>query len=124
MRAVGRVGAGDWVAVARLLPTQRDPRTVRQRYVDTLRAPNAVLRPWRPQEDEALALAVRAVGSGAWTAVAAHLPGRSAKQCAQRWHNHVRTTPSRDAWTPAEDERLRALHVSPVREHLGKVRSP
>ena len=111
LRAVGDGGTGDWASIARRL-VSRDARTVRQRYMDTLQNRSAAVRPWAAAEDEMLARAVRQVGEGtAWTAVAAFLPTRTAKQCSQRWYNHVRSQASREPWTPDEDRRLLALYA-------------
>ena len=115
LRAVDAVATGDWAAIARQLGN-RDPRTVRQRYVDTLQNRSAAVRPWTPDEDEMLARAVLQTGGDSggarsWTSVAAFLPTRTAKQCSQRWYNHVRSLASREPWTPEEDRRLVLLYV-------------
>jgi len=100
----------DWAAIARLL-VNRESRKVRQRYMDTLRHQQSPPPPpWTPEDDELLARVVQQLGTGRWTAVAELLPPRTAKQCSQRWYNHVRQAPSREPWTPAEDEKLKALY--------------
>ena len=49
-------------------------------------------------------------GTRAWTAVAAELPGRTGKQCRERWHNHLDHDIRKDAWSNEEDCRLIQLH--------------
>ena len=48
-------------------------------------------------------------GEGHWQRVAYHVPERSAKQCRERWLNHMRpdlkaTGANGDKWTPEEDK--------------------
>ena len=49
-------------------------------------------------------------GTRAWTSVAAQLPGRTGKQCRERWHNHLDHDIRKDAWTNEEDCQLIQLH--------------
>lgn len=43
---------------------------------------------------------------GSWSDIAAHIPGRSAKQCRERWCYNLCPTIKREAWTLDEDVRL------------------
>jgi len=43
--------------------------------------------------------------------VASQLPGRTGKQCRERWHNQLDEGIRKDAWTPEEDEVLLAMHA-------------
>lgn len=63
---------------------------------------------WRVEEDDALRMAVALErGDGktvsSWPDVAAFVPQRSAKQCRERWFNHVSDEVSKDPWTETED---------------------
>ena len=118
LQGVATYGTSDWASIARQL-VFRNARTVRQRYIDTLQRRHTVVRPWDAAEDEALARAVQHAGMHAWTQVAAFLQDRSAKQCSQRWYNHVRSRVNPAPWTPEEDERLRALYVVGARVAMG-----
>ncbi|KAM0871847.1 hypothetical protein ACQ4PT_039084 [Festuca glaucescens] len=67
---------------------------------------------WTEEEDETLTEAVREHGNlhRKWTAIAEHLPGRTGKQCRERWVNHVDPTIEKKMWTEAEDMELIAAH--------------
>lgn len=41
-----------------------------------------------------------------WIAVAAQIPGRSARQCRDRWANYLSPENKNGPWTPEEDEQL------------------
>ena len=49
-------------------------------------------------------------GTRSWTLVAQHLPGRTGKQCRERWHNHLDHDIRKDAWSIQEDRMLLELH--------------
>jgi hypothetical protein len=66
---------------------------------------------WARDEDQAIVRHVEAHGTHDWTSPSTRLPGRTGKQCRERWKNHldpsVTQTP---AWTLSEDRRLIELH--------------
>jgi len=64
---------------------------------------------WTSEEDAQVRECVRLHGTRSWTLVAAKLPGRTGKQCRERWHNHLDTDIRKDAWDLAEDRRLLEL---------------
>jgi hypothetical protein len=66
--------------------------------------------PWTPGEDALLLNLVAKFGTQAWTAVAACMPGRTGKQCRERWLNQLDPSVRRGAWTFEEDEALVFLH--------------
>jgi hypothetical protein len=54
-------------------------------------------RPWTDEEDDAIRLMVAKHGTKSWALIAENLakegmPGRSGKQCRERWHNHLGTS--------------------------------
>ena len=67
---------------------------------------------WTLEEDELVRQCVEARGTRSWTLVAQHLPGRSGKQCRERWHNHLHLDIRKDAWSLEEDRRLLELQRS------------
>jgi hypothetical protein len=76
---------------------------------------------WTPDEDDKLKDAVRTHGGNDWDAITALVPGRTRKQCQNRWHHNVnpiidRTSGRKGSWTPDEDRKLKDA----VRTHGGK----
>lgn len=47
------------------------------------------IEPWLLAEDNQLRELIEQHGTGNWTNIAEFLPGRSGKQCRERWHNHL-----------------------------------
>jgi hypothetical protein len=45
--------------------------------------------PWTKEDDLRVAELVSQYGTKSWSALAAHLPGRTGKQIRERWHNQV-----------------------------------
>jgi myb proto-oncogene protein len=45
-----------------------------------------------------------------WSAIAKHLPGRTGKQCRERWHNHLNPAINKDAWSLEEELSLIRAH--------------
>mmetsp|Transcript_258 Transcript_258/g.332 ORF Transcript_258/g.332 Transcript_258/m.332 type:complete len:303 (-) Transcript_258:219-1127(-) len=67
---------------------------------------------WSPEEDNLLILFVQANGSKRWSEAAAQLPGRSGKQCRERWHNQLDPAINKDPWSEREDTLLVESHRS------------
>jgi hypothetical protein len=59
-----------------------------------------------PQEDTILTEAVNMQGCSDWGLVAGWLPGRTARQCRERWTNYVSPVLMHGAWTESEDATL------------------
>ncbi len=58
---------------------------------------------WTFIEDRRLRQLVEA-SPGKWNAIAASLPGRTGKQCRERWLNHLRPNIRKGNWTEHEDK--------------------
>ena len=73
-------------------------------------------RPWTPREDIAIRELVAENGIKQWTLIAESLqtnysiPGRSGKQCRERWHNHLDKGILKEAWTYEEEQILFSVH--------------
>lgn len=78
--------------------------------VDGLDSNNTHRKQWTQYEDETVRRLVHLHGTRSWTLVAQHLPGRSGKQCRERWHNHLDHDIRKDAWSLEEDRMLLELH--------------
>ncbi|KAF4046413.1 Myb-like DNA-binding domain [Phytophthora infestans] len=66
-------------------------------------------RAWSADEDELLRGTVRYHGASQWALVASFLPGRTAKQCRDRWCNQLDPCINRGAWSAEEDALLVTL---------------
>eukprot|EP01028_Stygiella_incarcerata_P012193 TRINITY_DN7352_c0_g1_i1.p1 TRINITY_DN7352_c0_g1~~TRINITY_DN7352_c0_g1_i1.p1 ORF type:complete len:374 (+),score=100.86 TRINITY_DN7352_c0_g1_i1:137-1258(+) len=58
---------------------------------------------WTKEEDEALRQLISVFGAGKWTNIALKLPGRTGKQCRERWFNHLDDSVNHDPFSPEED---------------------
>jgi len=66
-----------------------------------------VKRPWTPEEDAALAVAVQKYGASRWSMIATQLStGRVGKQCRERWNNHLCPEVKKSEWSEAEDRAI------------------
>jgi hypothetical protein len=74
---------------------------------------NAALRKpkskWSPEEDKILERAIEHHGASNWNVLARVLPGRTGKQCRERWFSKLSPGYTTEMWTPEEDRRLITL---------------
>lgn len=61
------------------------------------------------QEDELLTELVAEYGCRAWKIIASKMPGRSTRQCRERYQQYLSPTVSNRPWTDTEDETLVSL---------------
>jgi hypothetical protein len=61
-------------------------------------------------EDKLLFDAVRMFGYANWHRIAMLIPGRSARQCRERWTNYLSPDLFNGEWTPNDDRMLRAKY--------------
>lgn len=71
---------------------------------DLSHAGATVKKPWLLTEDNELRELIEQHGTGNWTNIAEFLPGRSGKQCRERWHNHLNPGIKKGDWTAEEDK--------------------
>ncbi|CEG39970.1 -diketo-5-methylthio-1-phosphopentane phosphatase [Plasmopara halstedii] len=90
----------NWKAIAAQVPGRNHTQCL-QRWTKVL-APGLVKGHWSPHEDELLRRLV-ATEQKNWGEVASKIPGRTSKQCRERWHNHLDPQIVRGAYTPEED---------------------
>jgi hypothetical protein len=62
------------------------------------------------EEDRVLMVFVAAHGLKSWSILARHMPNRTAKQCRERWHNHLNPQINRGPWSTEEDRILAMRH--------------
>jgi hypothetical protein len=58
---------------------------------------------WTPNEDAILEEAVTTLGTASWRAIADKIPGRTGKQCRERWIGQMDPKISHRDWSPEED---------------------
>ena len=61
---------------------------------------------WTPDEDNLLKDAVQKYGSQNWGTLAKYVPGRTGKQCRERWLVGLDPSIKKDSWTKEEDDKL------------------
>jgi hypothetical protein len=91
--------------------------------------PRCTRQPFTRGEDE---LILQALGDNKmpnWNDVAALVPGRTARQCRERFQHYLSPGLAQSAWTPAEDELIRKLYAecgpnwARIAEHFGGTRT-
>ena len=58
------------------------------------------------KEDQILQSLVNNLGTNDWELISHHLPGRTPRQCKERWFTYLSPDVNRTAWTPEEDALL------------------
>ncbi|EEY59971.1 myb-like DNA-binding protein, putative [Phytophthora infestans T30-4] len=101
--AVGRHGERNWKSIAEEVPGRNHTQCL-QRWTKVL-APGLVKGHWRPEEDDLLKELV-AEGRKNWGQVATRIPGRTSKQCRERWYNHLDPSIIRGEYSPEEDRMI------------------
>jgi len=95
------------------IAAELDGRTAMQcmeRWQKVLNAEN-VKGPWCPTEDAQLVELVKQYGGKHWARIASMLPGRTGKQCRERWCNNLDPTLKKGSWTPQEDMIILEMHA-------------
>jgi hypothetical protein len=122
--AVQAHGDKDWGAIAALVPGRTKVQCCKRWHdvlVSNIDPTTARAGTWASDEDSKLKAAVQTHGGKDWFAIAALVPGRTKKQCADRWHDvlnpSIGTVSGRKGtWTADEDKMLKAA----VQTHSGK----
>jgi len=110
--AVEEHGTEDWKVIAEKIPEHSESQCLR-RWQLAIKPPVAKLKgSWTKVEDEKIAELVKKYGPRKWTFIASGLPGRKAKQCRERWHNHLHPDISKAEWTEQEDRIILEMHQS------------
>ena len=65
---------------------------------------------WSKEEDELLTQVVKQYGTKKWTIVAAHVPGRTGKQCRERWITNLDPEINKNQFSFEEDSKLLELY--------------
>lgn len=97
-----------WGFIASHLP-DRSPSQVAARWEKCL-DPNIKKGPFTPEEDQIVVNFVAQNGARSWPRITTVLPHRSAKQCRERWFNHLNPSVVKSGWTQEEDELIFQQH--------------
>jgi len=97
-----------WKKVSEHIPG-RAPIQCLHRWTKILK-PGLVKGPWTQEEDQKLIAWVKKQGPGKWAQAANMIPGRSGKQCRERWFNNLNPDVRKGNWTTAEDELIFQLY--------------
>jgi hypothetical protein len=109
--AVAMYGAKNWKKVALHVPDRNHGQCL-QRWTKVLQ-PGLVKGLWTPEEDTLLIeLASGRSDEWNWAAIAARIPGRTPKQCRERWLLNLDPAINHSPFTKAEDDLLMELHGS------------
>ncbi|ETV79435.1 hypothetical protein H257_07446 [Aphanomyces astaci] len=103
-------GGKQWRGVLHLFGSSKTIRDCQHRW-KLLSQKSMGKQPWTDAEDQAMMSLVRGLGPHKWGVIASYLPGRSGKQCRERWCNQLNPSICKAAWTPEEDKLLVALQV-------------
>lgn len=80
----------------------------RQRYLKVI-APGIRKGKWSEEEDAMLSLAM-SKGLKNWGKIAEKVPGRTSKQCRERWNHYLRPGVVKTPFSASEDKALKELY--------------
>ena len=97
----------DWAEITKHFPgkTQKQVLTHWQKVVN----PNLKRGSWTQEEDQKIFQWVASNGPSKWGILAEQIPGRIAKQCRERWYNHLDPSIKTSIWTNEEDNIILTL---------------
>jgi len=110
-KAVKIYGPRNWKMVAKMVD-DRDHVQCLQRWNKVLR-PGLVKGPWTSGEDISLKKLIEYQGNDKdpkWATIASQIPGRTAKQCRERWKLNLDPSIDHSPFSPEEDRLLLKLH--------------
>lgn len=94
-------GEKNWKAIAELVPGRNHAQCL-QRWRKVLK-PGLVKGHWSFEEDQILEYLVTQ-GCNNWGQIAERIPGRTPKQCRERWKNHLDPAINKGPYTEEEDQ--------------------
>lgn len=98
-----------WSVIAKFFKN-KSPSQLAGRWEKVLN-PDIVKGSWTRAEDEIIRNFVNENGDKDWAKLALLLPGRTGKQCRERFKNHLDSSVSNTPWTRDDDEKLIRLHA-------------
>jgi hypothetical protein len=98
-----------WSAISKYFPTKTAAQ-ICGRWEKVLN-PKLVKGAWTGEEDQVILQYVENNGTKDWAKLATFLPGRTGKQCRERFKNHLDPTVQHIPWSSEDDQRLIDLHT-------------
>lgn len=98
---VQQYGNKNWKKISEQMKT-RNPVQCLHRWSKILQ-PGLVKGPWTVEEDRKLLEWVKTQGAMKWSMCSELIPGRSGKQCRERWYNNLNPDVIKGNWTAKED---------------------
>ena len=95
-------GPENWPQIAENIPG-RTRKQCRVKWIQSL-DPNIIKGQFSKEEDKLLTEAVERYGTRNWSRIASFVPGRTARQCRDRWNKHLNPNVSEEPFTPDEDQ--------------------
>ena len=74
------------------------------------KTPRKKKTPFTPEEDQKIRDLVEEKGTHAWTEVTEHLPGRTTRQCRERWNLYLAPDVCNDPWVPEDEAKLLQMY--------------
>lgn len=102
LRELVALHGNQWSIISNHFPT-RTPSQVASRWEKYL-DPNLIKGAFTEEEDQLIIEFVSQYGPRCWQQVTQFVPMRSAKQCRERWFNHLDPSVKNTDWTPEEDQ--------------------
>ncbi len=97
--ATGELDSHIWEEIARSFDARTPSQCAHRYQVLCMAQSENVKGPWCPSEDAQLIELVSQHGGKHWARIASLLPGRTGKQCRERWCNNLDPTLKKGAWT-------------------------
>ena len=91
----------DWSIIEKQFPNKTGKQVLA--HWKKVANPNIIRGSWTGEEDNAIIEWVKTNGPSKWSLLADKLNGRIAKQCRERWFNHLDPSIKKTAWTSEED---------------------
>jgi len=106
---VNKYGLGHWSDISQHFHNTKSPNQCSQRWHKAL-DPSIKKGKWTKEEDDALVKAVEQCGKH-WREIARRIPGRTGKQCRDRYTSRLDPSIQNDApWTPIEEQTILEAH--------------
>jgi hypothetical protein len=90
---------------------------------NSLRKSHTPRRKFTADEDHQVRSLVERLGPINWEAIASFIPGRSARQCRNRYQNYLHGSLIHNPWTPEEESVLTEKHhqIGPKWAQIGRI---